>query len=174
MKHTPDEIIERFSRLTHSPRDPYASGDEIYRELLSRLPENDRPVVGSDVQIGRKRKWSTAASIALVAGVGIAIAGVYTFRHELFPITEPETIENPVPVNRIQTLVFDNVPLSEIVVSLSQAYGVEINIASGELENYCLTATISTEEVLDEVLDALCEVGGFSYEIKGNVYIIQK
>ena len=174
MKHTPDEIIERFSRLTHSPRGSYASEDEAYRELLNRLPENDRPVIGREVQIGRKRKWSTAESIVLVAGIGIAIAGVYTFRHELFLMTEPEHIENTLPVNRIQTLVFDNVPLSEIVVSLSQAYGVEIDIASIELEKYCLTATFTTDETLDEVLAVLCEVGGFSYEIKDNVYIIQK
>lgn len=174
MKHTPDEIIERFSRLTHSPRGSYASEDEAYRELLNRIPENDRPVVGRDVQIGRKSKWSTAASIALVAGIGIAIAGVYSFRHELFSAMEPEPIENTLQVNRIQTLVFDNVPLSEIVVSLSQAYGVEIDIASIELENYCITATITTDEAFDEVLDVLCEVGGFSYEIIDNVYIIQK
>lgn len=174
MKYSSDEIIERFSHMTHSPRGSYSSGDNTYRELLSRLPDNDRPVVDQEIQIGRKRNWSTAASIAIVAGIGIAIAGVYTFRNELYHIIEPEATETSIPEISVQTLVFDESPLSDIIAALSQAYGVEIIVASPELENYCLTATFTTDETIGDVLDALCEVGGFLYEIQDNVYVIQK
>lgn len=184
MKNSLENIIERFSRLTHSPRGQYAASDETYQQLLSRLSEapiaqtNDntgKAISKTNNTIGsRSHRWSAAASVALIVGIGIAIAGVYTFRGYIFNTTQQPTEISVPTAPQIRTLAFDNAPLSDIVASLSEAYSTEILITNPDLASYCITATFSTDESLPEILDALSQVSGFRYHLEGDKYIIEK
>lgn len=183
MKNSLEIIIERFTRLTHSPRGKYAASDETYQQLLSRLSEapmaqtsettsNTINTIGNSS--ANSHRWSAAASVALIVGIGIAIAGVYTFRGYIFSSTQQPT-EISVPTTpQIRTLAFDNAPLSDIVASLSEAYSTEILITDPDLASYCITATFSTDESLSDILDALSQVSGFRYHLEGDKYIIEK
>lgn len=183
MKNSLEIIIERFTRLTHSPRGQYAASDETYQQLLSRLSEAPMSQTGKTTSntintIGsssaNSHRWSAAASVALIVGIGIAIAGVYTFRGYIFNTTQQPT-EISVPTTpQIRTLAFDNAPLSDIIASLSEAYSTEILIADQDLASYRITATFSTDESLSDILDALSQVSGFRYHLEGDKYIIEK
>lgn len=179
MKNSLEIIIERFTRLTHSPRGQYAASDETYQQLLSRLSEapvettsNNINTIGSSS--ANSHRWSAAASVALIVGIGIAIAGVYTFRGYIFSSTQQPTEISVPTAPQIRTLAFDNAPLSDIVASLSEAYSTEILIADQDLASYCITATFSTDESLSDILDALSQVSGFRYHLEGDKYIIEK
>lgn len=210
MKNSLEIIIERFTRLTHSPRGQYAASDETYQQLLSRLSEapmsqtgnttsNTINTIGSNIDnttignytsktkesnIGNRNnaesssanshRWSAAASVALIVGIGIAIAGVYTFRGYIFSSTQQPTEISVPTAPQIRTLAFDNIPLSDIVASLSEAYSTEIIIADQDLASYCITATFSTDESLPDILDALSLVSGFRYHLEDDKYIIEK
>ena len=178
LNNSVETIIERFSRLTHSPRGRYAANEKTYKELLSRL--SDAPVVQDPVctkndTVGKPsvyaHRWSAAASVALIIGIGIAIAGVYTFRSSLFPADGPDEI--PVPSTTVvQSLVFDNTTLEHVVSAVSDAYGVEISFANPSLASYRITATFSTDEPIEEILDAITEVCGLSYYKTEDGYVV--
>lgn len=207
MKNSLENIIERFSRLTHSPRGQYAASDETYQQLLSRLSEapvdqtgettsntintidsnidnttignytskTKESIIGNGNNVGSSsHRWSAAASVALIVGIGIAIAGVYTFRGYIFSSTQQPTEISVPTAPQISTLAFDNAPLSDIIASLSEAYSTEILIADPDLASYCITATFSTDESLSDILDALSQVSGFRYHLEGDKYIIEK
>lgn len=210
MKNSLEIIIERFTRLTHSPRGQYAASDETYQQLLSRLSEapisqtgkttsNNINTIGSNIDnttIGNytsktkeniigsgnnagnssanSHRWSAAASVALIVGIGIAIAGVYTFRGYIFSSTQQPTEISVPSAPQIRTLAFDNAPLSDIIASLSEAYSTEILITDQDLASYCITATFSTDESLSDILDAISRVSGFRYHLEGDKYIIEK
>lgn len=168
---TSDTLIERFARMTHSPRGLYASGNETYLQLLERLPKDDRPVsvCGSKVE---GHSWRKAAGIALIAGIGLAFAGVYTYHYYAATEADSETSVPTVTPTLVQTLEFIDTPLADIVESLNEAYGLRIVIASAELADYRMTATFSTDEPIEDVLSILCEAGGFSYLQSGSDYIL--
>lgn len=171
MKHTPDQIIDSLSQATHSPRGRYAAKDAIYRQLLDRLPQSDLPK--KDVLVVHRRRWSIAASIVLV--VGLAIAGVYSYRQVLFPGDEAETsVLHSSSAASAQILVFDDTPLSDIVNELKEAYNVNIEISDAEIVNYRITADFSTDEPIEDVLDAICEVGGFVVDATDLGYVIHR
>lgn len=167
-----DELIERFARMTHSPRGLYASGNETYLQLLERLPKDDRPVSVCGSKIDVKHDWRKAAGIALIAGIGLAFAGVYTYHYYAATEADSEISVPTVTPTLVQTLEFVDTPLSDIVESLNEAYGLRIVIASAELADYRMTATFSTEEPIEDVLSVLCEAGGFSYVQSGSDYIL--
>lgn len=169
MNHNIDQIIDRFAHLTHTPRGRYADHEAAYRQLLERLPKEDYPR-----QVAASRHWSAAASIALVVGIGIAIAGVYTYRSGYFSTQEelPGTSATFEAITA-QMLVFDNTPLAEIVTTLSDIYDSKIMISDSSVANYCVTATFSTDEPLEEILEAITDVCGLSYSVVDGVYIIQ-
>lgn len=178
MKLSADQFIERFAHLTHSPRGQYAASEETYRQLLDRLPDYDRPrteISTAAYTHTTAHRWSTAASVALIVGIGLAIAGVYTFRDEIFTGRETAPAGSPdIEMRTGRTLVFDNQPLAEIIGTLSETYDINIEIKDSELASFCITATFSTDEPLDEVLTILAEVGRFSYEETDSGYVIYK
>ena len=188
MKNSLENIIERFTRLTHSPRGQYAASDETFKELLSRLSDvsvaqNPLSTTGGNVgnttgknagdRFRGTRRWSTAASVAFIVGIGIAIAGVYTFRNSIFTTDSPAEISVP-STTVAQSLVFDNAALGDVVTALSDAYGVEISFSQPSLASYRITATFSTDEPIEDILDAITEVSGLSYHSTGNVYVIEE
>ena len=174
MNHNIDQIIDRFAHLTHTPRGRYAASDETYKQLLSRLKE--APIAEKATpHIGRTRRWSVAASATLIVGISIAIAGVYAW-HEGYISGEvpPQQQSSESGMTAVQTLVFDNQPLTEIASILTNTYDVNIRIEDAELANYKVTATFHTDESLDDVLDILAEVAGFTYEDTIDGIVIRK
>lgn len=178
MKQDTDHLIDRFARLTHSPRGRFAANDETYRQLISRLTE--APVARTQNPTGtsigtRTRRWSAAAGVAAVIGFGIAIAGIYVYNDGFFSDNDSAQNESIVTgTATARTLVFENQPLSDIASALSEAYGVTIRIDDPTLSAYRLTATFSTDEPLHDVLDILAEAGSFSYVADDNVIILKK
>lgn len=170
MNHNIDQIIDRFAHLTHTPRGRYADHEAAYRQLLERLPKEDYPR-----QVAASRHWSAAASIALVVGIGIAIAGVYTYRSGYFSTQEEMPGASAVPeAITAQTLVFDNTPLAEIAAILSEAYHTDITLSDPTLATYRITAAFSTDEPLEEILSALTDVSGLAYSEVDGGYVIGK
>lgn len=175
-----DIQIEYFSQRTHSPRGRYAASEEIYRELLGRLPESDYPCQDIPTLVparGRAnaRRWSVAASVAFVVGIGIAIASVYTYRSGFFSGSDP--VREQVPASETissQTLVFDNAPLSQIVATLSEAYDIHIIYIDPACADCRITATFSTDETLEDILDAITDVCGLAYRKVNGGYEIYK
>lgn len=174
-----DKQIEYFSQRTHLPHGRYAANEEIYRELLVRLPESDYPCQDIPALVpargrGKARRWSVAASVALVVGIGIAIASVYTYRSGFFSGSNPVREQVPASSETIssQTLVFDNTPLSQIVASLSEVYDVHIIFRDPFLADCRITATFSTDETLEDILDAITDVSGLAYRKVNSGYEI--
>lgn len=60
-------------------------------------------------------------------------------------------------------LSFDNTPMGEIARELSHYFNVNIQIKSGDLRNYKLSARFKQDETLEEILDMLAPIGGFTY-----------
>lgn len=177
-----DKQIEYFSKRTHLPRGRYAASEEIYRELLGRLPESDYPCQDIPALVparGRAnaRRWSAAASVALVVGIGIAIAGVYTYRSGFF-FSGSDPVPEQVPASETissQTLVFDNTPLSQIFAILSEVYDIHIIFRDPALADCRITATFSTDETLEDILDAITDVCGFAYrKVNGGYEIYER
>lgn len=173
-----DRQIEYFSQSTHLPRGRYAASEEIYRELLGRLPESDYPRQDISAPVPARgganaRSWSAAAGVALVVGIGIAIAGVYTYRSGFFSGSDPVREQAPATETiTSQTLVFDNTPLSQIAAALTEAYGTHIIFSDQALADCRITATFSTDESLEDILDAITEAGGMAYRKVNGGYVI--
>ncbi len=175
-----DKQIEYFSQSTHLPRGKYAASEEIYRELLGRLPESDYPCQDIPTLVparGRAnaRRWSVAASVAFVVGFGIAIAGVYTYRRGFFFFSSSDPVPEQVPASETissQTLVFDNTPLSQIFATLSEVYDIHIIFRDPALADCRITATFSKDETLEDILDAITDVCGFAYRKANGGYEI--
>lgn len=60
-------------------------------------------------------------------------------------------------------LSFDNTPMGEIARELSHYFNVNIQIKGGNLRNYKLSARFKQDETLEEILDMLAPIGGFTY-----------
>ena len=62
-------------------------------------------------------------------------------------------------------MIFNHLPLQEIVRRLSNSFGVSIHIADNRLQSYCITARFSHREDLKTILSLLGETGHFNYSI---------
>lgn len=60
-------------------------------------------------------------------------------------------------------LSFDNTPMGEIARELSHYFNVTIQIKGEHLRNYKLSARFKQDETLEEILDMLAPIGGFTY-----------
>lgn len=191
MKNNIDDTLTRLARRTHAPRGRYAATEQNYQQLLDRIPAETRPVIGQGAQPGRTAvtpgrtasprgiraafaRWSAAACLLLVVGIGLAIAGVWYHqsRHEPSAVEGQPAATRPDTGAATRTLVYLQAPLSEIVADLSAIYHTPIQIGRPELRDYCVTATFSTAEPLAEILDALAEIGSFEVrESPGGIVI---
>lgn len=173
-----DKQIEYFSQRTHLPRGRYAASEEIFSELLVRLSESDYPCQDIPALVPARgrvnaRRWSAAASVALVVGIGIAIAGIYTYRSGFFSDCDPVREQVPASeTNSSQMLVFDNTPLAQIVATLSEVYDVHIIFRDPTLADCRVTATFSTDETLEDILEAITDVSGLAYRKVNDGYEI--
>lgn len=65
-------------------------------------------------------------------------------------------------------ILFDQLPLHEIVRQLSNAFQTDIRIDDPQLQNYRMTATFDTSEDLTQILDLLKNAGNFNYKKENN------
>lgn len=65
-------------------------------------------------------------------------------------------------------ILFDQLPLHEIVRQLSNAFQTDIRIDDPQLQNYRMTATFDTNEDLTQILDLLKNAGNFNYKKENN------
>lgn len=79
-------------------------------------------------------------------------------------VVKPQML-SPVLAERIFS--FTDAPLSEIIVSLQEAYGVEITYDEQKLKNLTVTASLSTLP-LEEKIRAVCKAIGAKYEFQDN------
>lgn len=60
-------------------------------------------------------------------------------------------------------LSFDNTPMGEIARQLSHYFNITIQIKGEQLRHYKLNARFKQNETLEEILDMLAPIGGFTY-----------
>lgn len=65
-------------------------------------------------------------------------------------------------------ILFDQLPLHEIVRQLSNAFQTDIRIDDPQLQNYHMTGTFDTSEDLTQILDLLKNAGNFNYKKENN------
>lgn len=65
-------------------------------------------------------------------------------------------------------ILFDQLPLHEIVRQLSNAFQTDIRIDDPQLQNYRMTGTFDTNEDLTQILDLLKNAGNFNYKKENN------
>lgn len=177
MKNLIENTISDLARRTHSPRGKFAATDQNYQSLLDRIPGEQRPVIAP--HIGRRPivpRWSAAACLLLVIGLGLAIAGVWYHQyynassaHECLP-----SADHDVNQSEPRTLIYQSTPLGDIIADLAENYSASIQISDPELANYCITATFSTDESLDEILSILAEIGDFEVQKTTEGIILNK
>lgn len=155
---------------THSPKGEYAATDENYERLLSRL-KTERPVSSQAVLYPNAhswmRKWSVAASIAVLCVLAWAVAwqNGWTDVLRLWPAS---TELAPAP----QALSFTDTPLSNVLMSISAKYGVEVDMTNLH-DDMNITAEFAADEPLNEVLEALSMVSGFDITMEGTQIVVR-
>jgi ferric-dicitrate binding protein FerR (iron transport regulator) len=71
------------------------------------------------------------------------------------------------------TLVFNQSKLSDMVLTLSRAYGIDIQIADTTLASQTLSMDVAvTEESPNQVLNSICNVTDAHYVRRGETYVI--
>lgn len=83
----------------------------------------------------------------------------------------PENIENE-RAWQDNRLIFDNLPLSDILKSLAREHNIEFISTNKVLNNLRMTADFSSTESLDTILQKLGESAEFSFNKDGNVYTL--
>lgn len=71
-------------------------------------------------------------------------------------------------------LSFDNAPMGEVARRLSHHFHTTVQVETESLRNYRLNARFKQNETLEEILDMLAPIGGFTYEQKEPDVIILK
>lgn len=177
MKANIDDTLNRLARRTHSPRGQQAASDQIYQQLLDRIPAEQRPVIG---QHKRRQhtffsRWSAAACLLLVVGIGLAIAGVWYHQYYIVPSADNNLpVSGPSEANpEPRILVYQQTPLADIIAQLSESFDTSIQIANPDLRDYCITATFSTDEPLSEILSILAETGNFEVNETPEGFVIE-
>lgn len=176
MKSPIDDTLSRLAHSTHSPRGKHAASDPLYQELLHRMPAEQRPHPMPNIP--RKSgiaHWWSAACLLVVAGIGVAIAGVLyqQHRHSVAAAGSQGSQSQEESYSEFRTLSYHNAPLSAIVAELSEAYQVPIEIQDDKLLDYRLTATFTTHEPLADVLSILAEAGGFEVQETTDGFVIK-
>lgn len=173
MKHSIDDTLSRIARRTHSPRGQYAATPQNYQTLLDRIPAGQRPIIGHSSMLPAHEpseqpqhtafpRWSAAACLLLVVGIGLAIAGVwYQYHHTSSEGDGLPVPEHPGMTAGSRTLIYEQAPLADIAAELSDIFHTPIQIARPDLRDYRITATFSTDEPLDEILSILAEIANF-------------
>ncbi len=172
-EQNPDRLIEFFSQHTHSPERNDEAMEQTYQKLLYRIDVSQPKVVKFATRHTPFVRWSAAAGIILLVGIGLAIAGVLYYNSLDIPLDSEQSATERTESDDVRYLQYDNTPLNVIVADLSEIYNVPINIKTEGLGKYKLTATFSSDESLEDILSVLAEAGGFSVSYVNGAYLLE-
>jgi ferric-dicitrate binding protein FerR (iron transport regulator) len=71
-------------------------------------------------------------------------------------------------------LILDNVTMADAAITISRWYNVEIVFASPELKKSRFSISFLHGENIQEVMNMICHLNGFSYHIKGNIITVSR
>jgi len=72
------------------------------------------------------------------------------------------------------SMYFENIPLKNIFKILEREKDITFSIAAEVDKELKLTAKFNHNESVEEMLEYLSLTGGFTFEVRENVYIIEK
>ncbi|MDO4461223.1 MAG: DUF4974 domain-containing protein [Bacteroidia bacterium] len=154
---------EDIESHTHSPKGEYATTEENYQRLLSRL--KTAPPITPSQRIW-SRKWSVAASVAILCG--LAWATTWHFSRSF----TSDSATNTEKVIQQTNMLFTDTPLSEVLAAIANRYN--INTATIDTkDDIRITAEFAADEPLEEVLEALSMVSGFDIRVDGGEIVVK-
>jgi ferric-dicitrate binding protein FerR (iron transport regulator) len=71
-------------------------------------------------------------------------------------------------------LVFDNIPLDEILKTLERQYPVHFELNDNELKQLRMTARFTSDESIENIMEVLGSSAGFAYKKQGDRIVIKK
>ncbi|AUD01327.1 FecR family protein [Spirosoma pollinicola] len=86
-------------------------------------------------------------------------------------VDSPKLIKPVVSDQKPLTFQFDDAPLAEVLATLEQAYGINIDVVNDQLKNCPLTADLTNQPLYTQ-LDIICAALKSTYEIKGTTILI--
>jgi ferric-dicitrate binding protein FerR (iron transport regulator) len=109
------------------------------------------------------------------AALGIVVANQFLEYH---PENKQVTLRDTIAGNMVAwtkgELILDNVTMEDAAITIGRWYNVEIVFASPELKKSRFTFSFLHEENIQEVMNMICHLNGFSYHIKGNIITVSR
>lgn len=140
--------IEKLTRATHSPKGEYGATDENYKRLKVKLV--DKPIeTRTRTRSLVWQKIAVAASVIIVSCISYAMIKTY--------ITD---------LPRHKTLSYQEAPMADIIHDIEKEYNVHITVGDKGKLNYRITAEFSTDEDVDDIIEALSNASGTSLAIE--------
>lgn len=88
-------------------------------------------------------------------------------------VEDPKPLVNFKPIiDSSGRFVFEEAPLSKVLIELEKVYGIDINTETKNLDNCHFTGDIRRQDLYKK-LDIICQSTRSSYEVKGTVIIIK-
>ncbi len=79
----------------------------------------------------------------------------------------PSIVDHPIIITKIRpSMVFEDIPVKQVIKKLSESYGIEIIILNEEMGNCIFTGYISEMNLLMQI-DILCKTIGANFEQRG-------
>lgn len=156
--------------VTHNPRQPF----EVYTEQMlttvlgtsfivrayAGRPETQVQVLRGKVRVQPRQSGTVAAAPPTPIIVLPNQQAIYSpAAHEL----HKDLVAQPALLTPPPTRVFDDRPVSEVIATLEQAYGVEILYDKAALA-HCTVSIVLQNDQLFRNLDLLCKTLGATYE----------
>lgn len=159
-----ENVINALARSTRSPRGKYAA-EHTWKKLQKRMhPEKT-------LNYWYSRIAGIAALFALAIGVwAISLYIVPKFSSTPETVIEPQ--ENATSETTVKPLVFQEMPLGQIVQRLEQTYHVSMQVEGEKLKSFRITATFQTDEKLSDILEILKQTAHCKVKKNGNAIIL--
>ena len=177
---------EAFFDITKNPAKPfYVYENNIVTHVIGTSfwirPDNGKKQINVEVVSGRVEVYENDKLVKLDVekSNGIMLTPnqkvVYTPNQRNFETTivSKPVLVSTTEINKLNNkLVFDEVPVSEVLSLLQKMYGIEL-VVENEAINFCpFTGDISGLDMYKQ-LDLLCKSIGKNYEVKGTKILIE-
>lgn len=172
---------EAFFEVTHNPALPFlVHANEVTTKVLGTSfrikAREDEPRITVAVKTGRVSVYTNQESIQTSSTPKEII--LTPNQQIVFDKTEKEIskqiVKNPqvvLPIEQIRLMRFEEAPVSEILLALEKAYGVDIEFDE-KIFSSCELTTIIADDGLYNRLDIICDAIGTTYELKGDKIVI--
>jgi hypothetical protein len=173
---------EAFFEITKNPQKPFfVYSNEVITKVLGtsftiQAFEDSKEVIVS-VKTGRvsvfhqnKVTFADPEEEALIITPNQQI--VFSRKDELLT---KSLIDNPILIKDLSQLTktsFEDIPVSEVLRAIEQAYGVHIIYDADQLSHCIITTTLANESLYNK-LDIMCKTIGASYKIVDAQIVIQ-